>query len=193
MPDKASSCGGALYAECSSRSGSGGHGQRRGRVAAQYRLSAPNADGKQKRHCAIKLNANGRLDNLLSAICRSSPLEAGGGTTSARAGEGKKAAPGGAAGLAQNFFQLVQIPGIGADLAALPAGYHGLVNVHKYDTVNTYFEKYLPPRSCRRRGWPQREETHGGIFPRRLSNKRSGLGRRAEKGGATLLPCPEST
>jgi hypothetical protein len=51
----------------------------------------------------------------------------------------------------------------------------------------------LPPRSCRRRGWPQREETHGGIFPRRLSNKRSGLGRRAEKGGATLLPCPEST
>ena len=80
MPDKASSCGGALYAECSSRSGSGGHGQRRGRVAAQCRLSAPNADGKQKRHCAIKLNANGRLDNLLSAICRSSPLEAGGGT-----------------------------------------------------------------------------------------------------------------
>lgn len=80
MPDKASSCGGALYAECSSRSGSGGHGQRRGRVAAQYRLSAPNADGKQKRHCAIKLNANGRLDNLLSAICLSSPHEAGGGT-----------------------------------------------------------------------------------------------------------------
>lgn len=78
MPDKASSCGGALYAECSSRSGSGGHGQRRGRVAAQCRLSAPNADGKQKRHCAIKLNANGRLDNLLSAICRSSPLEADG-------------------------------------------------------------------------------------------------------------------
>lgn len=65
-------------------------------MAAQYRLSAPNADGKQKRHCAIKLNANGRLDNLLSAICRSSPLEAGGGTTSARAGEGKKAAPIGA-------------------------------------------------------------------------------------------------
>lgn len=28
----------------------------------------------------IKLNANGRLDNLLSAICRSSPLEASGGT-----------------------------------------------------------------------------------------------------------------
>jgi hypothetical protein len=80
MPDKASSCGGALYAECSSRSGSGGHGQRRGRVAAQCRLSAPNADGKQKRHCAIKLNANGRLDNLLSAIRRSSPHEAGGGT-----------------------------------------------------------------------------------------------------------------
>ena len=80
MPDKASSCGGALYAECSSRSESGGHGQRRGRVAAQCRLSAPNADGKQKRHCAIKLNANGRLDNLLSAICRSSPHEAGGGT-----------------------------------------------------------------------------------------------------------------
>ena len=70
----------ATYAECLSRSGSGGHGQRRGRVAAQCRLSAPNADGKQKRHCAIKLNANGRLDNLLSAICRSSPLEAGGGT-----------------------------------------------------------------------------------------------------------------
>ena len=79
MPDKASSCGGALYAECSSRSGSGGP-LRRGRVAAQCRLSAPNADGKQKRHCAIKLNANGRLDNLLSAICRSSPHEAGGGT-----------------------------------------------------------------------------------------------------------------
>ena len=118
------------YTECSSRSGSGGP-LRRGRVAAQCRLSAPNAEGKQKRHCAIKLNANGRLDNLLSAICRSSPLEAGGGTTSARAGEGKKAAPGGAAGLAQNFFQLVQIPGIGADLAALPAGYHGLVNVHR--------------------------------------------------------------
>lgn len=38
------------------------------------------AEGKQKRHCAIKLNANGRLDNLLSAICRSSPHEAGGGT-----------------------------------------------------------------------------------------------------------------
>ena len=71
----------ATYAECLSRSESGGHGQRRGRVAAQYRLSAPNADGKQKRHCAIKLNANGRLDNLLSAICRSSPHEAGGGTT----------------------------------------------------------------------------------------------------------------
>lgn len=70
----------ATYAECLSRSGSGGHGQRRGRVAAQCRLSAPNADGKQKRHCAIKLNANGRLDNLLSAICRSSPHEAGGGT-----------------------------------------------------------------------------------------------------------------
>lgn len=30
-------------------------------------------------------------------ICRSSPHEAGGGTTSARAGEGKKTAPGGAA------------------------------------------------------------------------------------------------
>lgn len=43
----------------------------------------------------------------------------------------KKPAPGGAAGLAQNFFQFVQIPGIGADLAALPAGYHGLVNVHR--------------------------------------------------------------
>ena len=28
----------------------------------------------------IKLNANGRLDNLLSAICLSSPHEAGGGT-----------------------------------------------------------------------------------------------------------------
>nr|DAZ31311.1 MAG TPA: hypothetical protein [Caudoviricetes sp.] len=70
---------GGAYAECLSRSGSGGHGQRRGRVAAHYRLSAPNADGKQKRHCAIKLNANGRLDNLLSAICRSSPHEAGGG------------------------------------------------------------------------------------------------------------------
>lgn len=69
----------ATYAECSSRSGSGGP-LRRGRVAAQCRLSAPNAEGKQKRHCAIKLNANGRLDNLLSAICRSSPLEAGGGT-----------------------------------------------------------------------------------------------------------------
>lgn len=69
MPDKASSCGGALYTECSSRSGSGGP-LRRGHVAAQYRLSAPNADGKQKRHCAIKLNANGRLDNLLSAIRR---------------------------------------------------------------------------------------------------------------------------
>lgn len=67
------------YTECSSRSGSGGP-LRRGRVAAQCRLSAPNAEGKQKRHCAIKLNANGRLDNLLSAICRSSPLEAGGGT-----------------------------------------------------------------------------------------------------------------
>lgn len=66
------------YTECSSRSGSGGP-LRRGRVAAQCRLSAPNAEGKQKRHCAIKLNANGRLDNLLSAICRSSPLEAGGG------------------------------------------------------------------------------------------------------------------
>lgn len=69
----------ATYAECRSRSGSGGP-LRRGRVAAQYRLSAPNADGKQKRHCAIKLNANGRLDNLLSAICRSSPHEASGGT-----------------------------------------------------------------------------------------------------------------
>ena len=31
----------ATYAECLSRSGSGGHGQRRGRVAAQCRLSAP--------------------------------------------------------------------------------------------------------------------------------------------------------
>lgn len=31
----------ATYAECLSRSGSGGHGQRRGRVAAHYRLSAP--------------------------------------------------------------------------------------------------------------------------------------------------------
>ena len=67
------------YTECSSRSGSGGP-LRRGRVAAQCRLSAPNAEGKQKRHCAIKLNANGRLDNLLSAIRRSSPHEAGGGT-----------------------------------------------------------------------------------------------------------------
>ena len=42
-----------------------------------------------------------------------------------------KTAPEGAAGSAQNFFQFVQIPGIGADLAALPAGYHGLVNVHR--------------------------------------------------------------
>ena len=53
-------------------------------VADVWRLNAAsrlqNADGKQKRHCAIKLNANGRLDNLLSAICRSSPHEAGGGT-----------------------------------------------------------------------------------------------------------------
>lgn len=45
---------GGAYAECLSRSGSGGHGQRRGRVAAHYRLSAP--------------------------IRRSSPHEAGGGT-----------------------------------------------------------------------------------------------------------------
>ena len=31
--------------------------------------AAPNADGKQKRHRAIKLNANERLDNLLSTRC----------------------------------------------------------------------------------------------------------------------------
>ena len=31
----------AIYAECCSRSGSDGLGQRRGRVAAYYRLSAP--------------------------------------------------------------------------------------------------------------------------------------------------------
>ena len=69
----------ATYAECCSRSCLL-YTSDAARVAAQCRLSAPNADGKQKRHCAIKLNANGRLDNLLSAICRSSPHEAGGGT-----------------------------------------------------------------------------------------------------------------
>ena len=61
------------YVECCN--GSGGHGQRCGRVAAHYHLSTPNADRKQKRNCAIKLNPNGRLDNLLSAIRRTYPHE----------------------------------------------------------------------------------------------------------------------
>ena len=36
--------------------------------------AAPNADGKQNRHRAIKLNANKRLDNLLSTRCMAPQL-----------------------------------------------------------------------------------------------------------------------
>lgn len=42
--------------------------------AGQGRDVPPNADGKQKRHCAIKLNANERLDNLLSTRCMAPQL-----------------------------------------------------------------------------------------------------------------------
>lgn len=148
MPDKASSCGGALYAECSSRSGSGGP-LRRGRVAAQCRLSAPGP-------CMAMVLA--RLPNG-----RWRPYKD------------------------ERFRLTTPAEGLRCTVIIKAVPMDGVCEVQILTRSN------LPPRSCRRRGWPQREETHGGIFPRRLSNKRSGLGRRAEKGGATLLPCPEST
>ena len=67
------------YAECCSRSGSGGHGQRRGRVAAQYRLSAP-WEVVSAREADPVSTARPSAPTLGRAIRLSSPHEAGGGT-----------------------------------------------------------------------------------------------------------------